>query len=67
MEFWVESLGLLDFNLRKVALFPDVFFQIEELNRSALEVFEQFVITVADGATRTLHLMITVVQEMPIN
>ena len=48
-------------------MLTDVGFQVEELHGVVLEVFQQLVVTHANGTAGALHSVIAVVREVPID
>ena len=50
----------------KIVLLTRVDLQVEKLHGVSFEILQQLVVSQADGPTRALHAMITVMREMPV-
>ena len=67
MKFAGKFFGLLRLDLSQILVLSNVLREIEELNGSILEIFQQFIFPVPNRTTGTLHSMITVMWKMPVN
>ena len=67
MQHRLQFADFLRIFFGKVSLFTDVIAEVEELNRTVIEVFDQFEITASNRSSWGLHAVIAVVRKVPVD
>ena len=62
-----QFFGLYCLRFGQIVLFVDVLVEIKQLNGVVLVIFQQLVVTVADGSSGALHAVVAVMWEVPID